>query len=245
MSNVICIKWGSKFTSLYVNKLYSMVKRNLKRDFRFVCMTDNPEGINEEIEVKDIPLTGIEDFDKRHPWVLAHGWLKLAAFASPLHDLKGPTLFLDLDVVIVDNIDCFFEQEGEFIAIKEWDKRKKDVTGNTSVFRFNPGAHADALEYLKNNISSVYARARNEQEFITGYVASQGKLTYWPQKWCRSFKRHCLPKPLGWFAPSRIPEGAKVIVFHGKPDPHDTIKGISGKWYRRVAPADWVEENWR
>ncbi|MDG5799411.1 hypothetical protein QA597_03445 [Marinilabiliaceae bacterium ANBcel2] len=243
MNNIICIKWGTKFGPDYINRLYSMVKRNTTIDFRFVCLTDDGEGIIPEVEVKDIPKTGIKEFDGREPWVYGHGWLKIASFVKKLHDLEGPTLFLDLDVLIVDNIDSLFEEEGEFLVIKEWDK--KDETGNTSVYRFNAGNHADALEYLKNNMDKVLSSVRNEQEFITQYIHSQGRLKYWPAEWCRSFKRHCLPKPYGWFGTAKLPENSKIIIFHGRPNPPEAIKGVSGKWYRRVAPVKWVEENWK
>lgn len=42
--NVICIKWGDKFGSEYVNSLYKMVEKKLTIPHRFVCFTDNPEG---------------------------------------------------------------------------------------------------------------------------------------------------------------------------------------------------------
>ncbi|WP_181952532.1 glycosyltransferase [Vulcaniibacterium gelatinicum] len=242
--NVLCIKWGSKYGPEYVNTLRSMVRRNLTRPHRFVCLTDDRTGIEPDIEVFDIPKVGIPDFDARKPWTFAHGWLKLTSFADPLYDLRGPTLFIDLDVVIVDSIDCFFDLPGEFLVIKEWDKR--DETGNTSVYRYEIGRHADALAYLRDHQQEALAKVRNEQEFITGYLARQGKLGYWPQAWCRSFKRHCVRGLLlGWFLPPRIPEGAKIIAFHGKPNPPDAIAGRSGKWYRRVLPTPWVAEHWR
>ncbi len=242
--NVLCIKWGSKYGADYVNKLRSMVRRNLSLPHRFVCLTDNREGIENDIEVFDIPAVGIQDFDTRQPWTFAHGWLKLTSFADPLYDLTGPTLFIDLDVVIVDRINCFFEQPGEFLVIREWDKH--DGTGNTSVYRYMAGRHRDALEYLRDHQTAALAKVRNEQEFITSYLARQGKLGYWPESWCRSFKRHCVPRGVaGWFLPPRIPAGAKIIAFHGKPNPPDAIAGRSGKWYRRVLTTPWVAEHWR
>ena len=36
MVNVLCMKWGTKYSADYVNTLYSMVARNMSRDFRFV-----------------------------------------------------------------------------------------------------------------------------------------------------------------------------------------------------------------
>ena len=241
--NVLCIKWGNKYGPEYVNKLHSMVRRHLHRPFRFVCLTDDGAGIDPSIEVKPIPMIGFDEFDQRKPWTFGHGWLKLTSFAPQLYDLQGTTLFLDLDIVILDSLDPFFDQAGEFIVIKEWDK--KDGTGNTSCYRYTIGAHADALEHLKNNYPASIGDVRNEQEFITHYLSRQGKLSYWPDSWCRSFKRHCIPAPLGWFGTPRIPPGAAIIAFHGKPDPHDAIAGHSHKWYRRVAPTPWVAEHWR
>ena len=140
--------------------------------------------------------------------------------------------------------DPFFEQPGEFIVIKEWDK--SDGTGNTSAYIYTIGAHTDALDHLKNGYPGSIAEVRNEQEFITGFLARQGKLSYWPEAWCRSFKRHCLRRGLmGWFAPPTIPSGARIIAFHGKPNPPDAIAGVSGKWYRRVMPTQWVADHWR
>jgi hypothetical protein len=242
--NVLCIKWGKKYGPEYVNKLHSMVGRNLKRPFRFVCLTDDASGINPNIEVKPIPMVGFNEFDERKPWSFGHGWLKLTSFKKELYDLQGRTLFLDLDIVIVDSLDPFFDEQGEFIVIKEWDKR--DGTGNTSCYLYTIGAHADALEHLKNGYPQSIADVRNEQEFITQYLARQGKLSYWPDAWCRSFKRHCMRWGIvGWFAQPQIPAGARIIVFHGKPNPPDVIAGVSGKWYRRVVPAQWVADNWR
>ncbi|WP_194755262.1 glycosyltransferase [Aliidiomarina indica] len=242
--NILCIKWGNKYGPDYVNKLYSMVKRNITLPFRFVCLTDDGEGIDEHIEVKDIPQVGFKDFDERAPWSFGHGWLKVTSFAKPLYDLVGPTLFIDLDVVIVDNIDCFFEPEGEFRVIKEWDKR--DETGNTSVYRYTIGAHPDLIEKLKENKEAELAKVRNEQEYVTSHLAKQGKLQYWPPGWCVSFKRHCMPKGIAsWFKPAQIPKGAKIVAFHGKPNPPDAIAGRSGKWYRRVLPVQWVADNWK
>ena len=242
--NVLCIKWGNKYGPEYVNKLHSMVRRHLHRPFRFVCLTDDGAGIDPSIEVKPIPMIGFDEFDQRKPWTFGHGWLKLVSFAPQLYDLQGTTLFLDLDIVILDSLEPFFDQAGEFIVIKEWDK--SDGTGNTSCYRYTIGAHADALEHLKKNYPASVGDVRNEQEFITHYLSRRGKLSYWPDSWCRSFKRHCLqPGLMGWFKPPQIPEGARIIAFHGKPNPPDAIAGESGKWYRKVLPTQWVADHWQ
>jgi len=37
-----------------------------------------------------------------------------------------------------------------------------------------------------------------------------------------------------------IPEGSKIIIFHGEINPHKTVKDWRGNWYRYVQPAPWV-----
>ena len=242
--NILCVNWGTKYGPDYVNKLASMVRRNMSRPYRFVCLTDDTTGIDPAIETHPLPAIGIPEFDAATGWTRLHGWLKVTVFAAPLYDLTGPTLFLDVDIVITGPLDAFFDPPGDFIVIKEWDKR--DETGNTSVFRYTAGAHGDLIAYLAKSLDSAQADYRNEQEFVTTYFSRQGKMTYWPKGWCVSFKRHCMhPGIMGFFKPARIPEGAKVVVFHGKPNPPDAIIGRSGKWYRRVLPVAWVDELWR
>ena len=53
--NIICMKWGEKYDSSYVNILYNMVERNLNRPFRFVCFTDNKSGLSSSIESFELP----------------------------------------------------------------------------------------------------------------------------------------------------------------------------------------------
>ena len=53
--NVLCMKWGTKYPAEYVNTLYSMVARNLCREFRFVCLTEDAVGLNDQVEVFPLP----------------------------------------------------------------------------------------------------------------------------------------------------------------------------------------------
>ena len=231
------MKWGTKYSPDYVNTLYSMVNRHMIRPFRFVCLTDNNDGFVSEIEVLPLAKLNIPAGPER-------GWDKLLTFTSPLYDLVGKVLFLDLDVVIVDDIDCFFDHAAEFPIIKDW--AKKDVTGNSSVYRFTAGNHGDILDNFRKHHQRIRQQVRNEQEYLSSYVDGQNKLSYWPESWCQSFKYNCLHQGLeAWFKVPLKPEGAKIIVFHGKPNPPDAIKGRSGKWYRKVLPTPWIAEHWQ
>ena len=136
---VLCMKWGTKYGPEYVNRLYAMVRRHLRGDFGFVCLTDRSEGIRAEVMCRPIPPLDLP------PGIPERGWNKLTTFAADLHGLSGTALFLDLDVVIVGDITPLFEAPGEFLIIHDW-KRPWRVTGNSSVYRWRLGAHADLLQ---------------------------------------------------------------------------------------------------
>lgn len=237
MINILCMKWGTKYGAEYVNRLYAMVARNLSMPFRFVCLTDNSEGINGRVETFPIPSLQLNINGPER------GWNKLVTFAGELYDLEGQTLFLDLDLILVSPIDELFTLPGSVVIIRDW--LKKDGTGNSSVYRFNIGEHPEVLTEFQRDFVAIKRRYRNEQEYLSAALLKRNALTYWPEEWCRSFKRHCmhyLPKSL-WCPPS-IPENAKVIVFHGHPHPDEAIEGKTGKWYRFARPASWVKDFW-
>ena len=55
MKQVICMNWGTAYGADYVNRLYSMVSRNVTGPFRFVCLTDNVKGIRPEVQCGPLP----------------------------------------------------------------------------------------------------------------------------------------------------------------------------------------------
>ena len=238
MVNVICMKWGNKFPPYYVNRLFGMVKRNLTIPFRFVCFTDEDSGIRPEVEIKSLPNLNLpEDSPER-------GWRKLTVFKKNFGNLEGMTLFLDLDVIIVDNIDSFFSYPGKFLIAHD-KKRPNKIEGNSSVFRFTIGAFPQILEFFENNIDIVKNEVRHEQAYLSREMHKLGKLSYWPDEWVPSFKYRCCPNWLmSWFKSPFIPDNSKIILFHGLPNPPEAAIGISGKWYRHIKPAKWVNEFW-
>lgn len=239
MRNVICMKWGDKFGPEYVNRLYKMVQKNLTLEHRFICFTDNADGLNEGIEVRPLPEM---DLDSSLP---ERGWRKLTVFKEQLSDLHGQALFLDLDIVIINNIDSFFEEKGEFLIIKDWDFLK-DIIGNSSVFRFDIGKYPEILKNFIEHGDEIRARHRNEQAYLSYAVYDRGVLSYWPKDWCVSFKRNCLHKfPLNYFMMPKFPKNAKILIFHGRPTPSQALNGYFGKMgFRYVKPTKWISKYW-
>ena len=244
--NIVCMKWGTLYGPEYVNRLYAMVARNLTRPFRFVCFTEDASGLRGEVEVRPLPPIRIDPPHGTTPW------RKLALYNADLGDVTGTALFLDLDLVIVGPLDRFFEVPGEYCVIRNW-TRPRRIVGNTSVFRFEIGAHTDLLDTFHSMPTQHWVDAdRIEQAFLSRILHGQGRLTFWPKGWCASFKVDALPGGwrfprilLNWVLPSRLPEGASIVVFHGHPNPDEALAGRwPGGWYKRLRPATWIDRYW-
>lgn len=87
----VWVRGNVPFTADYVFRLRSMVRRALPYFHRFICFTDRPGE-----------LPGMETITIE-PTTVAGWWSKLALF-NPAHGLRGPGLYLDLDVLVVDNL---------------------------------------------------------------------------------------------------------------------------------------------
>ncbi len=233
--NVICMKWGTLYGAEYVNRLYGMVQRHLRLPHRFICFTDNTEGIRSEVEALPIPEIDQPSIPGR--------WRKQRVFVNPLYDLQGTALFLDLDVVIVGCLDDFFTYPGEFVMIKDWGRTQG--IGNSSVFRFQVNQHSDLLEEFRKNWQSIHERFPNEQEYLTDFMRRKGVLSFWPAEWCVSFKRHCLPRfPRNlWQAPT-FPPHSRIVVFHGHPKPHEALMAKRKNLFKQIYPAHWIADYW-
>jgi hypothetical protein len=103
--------------------------------------------------------------------------------AENLHRLQGTALFLDVDVVIVGKLDGFFRHPGCFLVMKDYDRIGSPfrITGNSSVYRFELGAHSDLLAYLRADFDSIRQSFGREQSYPTDYMNCQGLTAYWPK----------------------------------------------------------------
>lgn len=92
---IVCVKWGTKYSSEYVNKLYRGVRRNLSRDFRMVCLTENQDGLDPEIQCQELP--------SEQPF--KGWWTKVHLFNPAMKLPRGKKVYIDLDTVIVGSLD--------------------------------------------------------------------------------------------------------------------------------------------
>jgi hypothetical protein len=252
--NVVCMKWGTRYEAHWVNRLYAMVKRNTTWSVRFVCLTDDVTGIRPEVETKPLP-------EVRFDPSLGRYWPKLglmqAGLGGPDRPLEGLSLFLDLDLLVMGDLDALFSYPGRFLIIREW-KNPHLGYGNSSVVRWCIGHEAAVLDRFYATPPDVIrsAYASKEQNFLTKAV---DEVTFWPADWCVPFSHACLPRNRvrRFFATPIPPRNARILVFFGSITPESAMRGEHelkkrvgqgprlNLTRRRFKPATWIAEHWR
>jgi hypothetical protein len=244
---VICMRWGALYPPVYVNVLHSAVRRHLSGPFRFVCLTNEAEGLDEGIEAFPIPDLGYGPEHWRHG-----AWPKLSVFVDDLYGLMGRALFIDLDSVIVNSLAPFFDIPGDLVSIAGGPRWRRGTSNPrpdlaTGVFSFDLGSQPQIAEQFRRDPTGAFREFGIEQRFVQAHVTSW---TTWPEEWVISFKRH-LRRPLlvDRCLPPRAPyPGTRIVAFHGNPRPIELARAGAHNWakFPRAGrgPIRWVRDYW-
>ena len=231
VKQVICINWGTKYGAKFINRLYGMVARNITPPFTFTCFTDTRDGLNPNILCEDLPPLAVSAMPVNTPGI----WNKARLWGPKLGSLKGPVLFLDLDLVIVRSLDAFFEVgSAEDVVMTRNQTTPFEKLGQTSLYRFPVGKLLPLQEAFCANPQGIADQYRFEQRFVTR--RAPGGVTFWPKGWVVHFRADCVPAfPARYWRAPRIPAGAKIVIFAGSLNPPDAILG---RWSEKDTPRD-------
>lgn len=229
---LLSLKYGRAYPADYVNVLHSACRKAMKGAFRFVCLTDDPAGLNEGIEALPIPDVGLDPKE----WFVGGVWPKLGIYDRLLHGLKGRCLFIDLDMVVLRDLDAFFDRPGRYIGIdagEAWGRPGRAASAElcSAMIAFDAGGLPQLAETFRTEKTRIMGSYRTEQAYTEDMLAPIG---YWPEGWVISFKRR-LRQPIGldlFLEPKEPPPAAKVLAFHGRPRPMALIDGKQLFWDR-------------
>jgi len=208
-----------------------MCKRHSTLPFNFICLTENNAGIDKHITTKPLPALPIQGW-----------WFKTYVFSNELN-LKGTVLFLDLDIVIHNNIDKLWDyQEGSFVIIRDFTRHMNPGWRkfNSSVFKFNPAINHWIWDNFQSNRNNIITKNFGDQDYLYTLLSNQGK--FWPDEWIKSYKWEMRDKQdlalingkrnfTSIKQPTVYPNSC-ISVFHGDPNPH-------------IVKDPWVIENWK
>ena len=232
MKNVmLTIKWGTEFSADHVNILFKAACSNTSQKFDFVCLTDNPDGLDDGIISYPIPQTGLKEFPKSQG-----AWPKVCLFHPDLLGKIEQVLFLDIDTVITGNIDPLFNDPGDKLRMLSCGPRWRNFDASlpcqpaSGVLSYNLKCHTNIFEQFKNNPDQAYSNFELEQTFL-GNTANA--VDYFPLEWVQSFKYHLRRQFIAdIFLPPKNPSEKSILVaFHGYPRPHQ-IWGQRQQWAR-------------
>jgi hypothetical protein len=100
------------YTSEWVDRLWSGLRRWRTGPLRLVCFTDQPEGIRPEVETRPLPEPALTTW-----------WARMPLFDPAVgRSISGDDPFtnVDLDTVIVGPLEWIGEVKAPFVGIRDW-----------------------------------------------------------------------------------------------------------------------------
>lgn len=206
---IVCVNQGNYcgMGRHYVHILYDQIKRNTKKDFKFICFTDDPEPYEEPIEKRSLPSE-------------PKGWFCKIYLLSKEAGLTGQTFFFDLDTIITSNIDDI---------LYPTHRHPDNISFCMLQDFYHPEGLGSGLMSWNGDFSPIWNEYKKE-----GYPDIVGGDQAWIEKYVRgtetfqrlykgiySYKQDCERWP---------PADAKIVCFHGEPKPHE----IKGSWVELI-----------
>ena len=234
MISVVTWKWKpaagyrSKFGPENVNTLAAMVARYYRKPHRFICVTDEPAGIDSRIEV--VPLW--EQFSElKNPSGPANPscYRRLRMFSKDAEDFFGPRFVsLDLDCVIAGDLSPLWDRPEDFVA---WSDTNPRTHYNGSMMLLKAGTRTPIWDEFDPRTSPNAAKRAghfgSDQAWIS-YRLGSGEATWGTRDGVYSYRNHLR-------GANSLPANARVVMFHGQIDP----------WSPQAQRLPWVRKFYR
>jgi len=255
--SVVTFKWRAtpfsrkKFAAWHVNRLAAMFRRHLRAPHDFVCVTDDPEGLDDQ--VRAVPLWP-DHAEVPNP----HGprepacYRRLKLFSAEAAELVGErVLAIDLDMVLTGDITPLVERPEPVVLLTTTAAR---IPVNGSLVLVTPGAAGEVWTSFDPETSPRIARSAGCHGSDQGWMAwhlLHGSLRGRAGTWTPGpgadgimfYGEHLMRGD----ASRKLPPGTRLVSFHGRGLPWGQCEQLL-PWVRSFyGPADGtsVPEAWR
>jgi hypothetical protein len=230
-----CVIHGTGYDWIYVERLYNMLKRTLPQGINFHVYTEHNRSVPPHMIKHCLMEWSAELTGPKKSW-----WYKMQMF-NPEHH-QGQMLYFDLDVVIARDLQWIFNLDSNyFYGIRDFRhlQGKHQVTINSSCMWWNVKKYSYVWdEFVKRGPLTVSKQFYGDQDFITATVNYNDR-RFFEDKHFESYRWQCLDGGFDFQrrihrAPGtgvHISGDTAVVVFHGKPKPHEIKHAeIAGLW---------------
>lgn len=173
----------TRFNSECVNTLLSMIDRHYRKPYEFVCVTDNPTGIDGA--VRTIPLW--DDFGYlEHPQSgpnISTCYRRLRMYAPEMADIIAPRFVsVDLDAVILNDVTPLWERKEDFVA---WSPGLFWSPYNGSMTLLTAGARRQVWEKFDPYKTPIEAKDKGligTDQAVVSHILGAGEATWTPER---------------------------------------------------------------
>ena len=178
LTNIICVKYGKKYSPDYVNRLFAGVRRTTKNhSLSFFCLTDDAEGI--DLGTNDVSIVPLSPkpfkSSRRNP----AGWWHKACLFNPTLKSRfsksaAKNIYIDLDTVVVGDLGFIID------GVKYPDPAVRFATLNTNDMvneRRKDGLNTSVMVWENDEIfDDLYNHLDSHFDIIGKYIY---KLDHW------------------------------------------------------------------
>ena len=167
------LRAGKKYNAEHVTRLQAAVARNCTLPHRFVALADV------EVPCERIPFA--------HDW--PGWWSKIEVFRPGVADPEGLNVYIDLDVLIANNLDAFISHPHRFSMIRDkwtpilpWQRKRARM--NSSIMAFSGDysfiyeemvAHPRRYQFIFRPVFGVFTGSFGEQALTQRMLRARGK----------------------------------------------------------------------
>lgn len=192
--NFYSLKWGTKYGSDYVNRIYGSLLANVKVPFTYTVITDDTTGFRDE--VKSIPLDGwdyFQDRPKDEIWTRE----KMSYFK---HIQEGRNVWLDLDILIHKDIteEVTGPCEKPTFIWNYWNPRERsyDWYGkggschvNSSFVMWDGSNGMEMFDFLDQNQDKAFFTYKSYDKFLFYQCYRLGMMNTWDEGFVSNYNR--------------------------------------------------------
>lgn len=230
--SVVCWLWKSprlkwSFGADHVNTLRRMVARHYPDPHRFICVTDDPSGIDSDVEIVE-PWDDYADVPSPHGGTNPSCYRRLRMFEYGISKVFGDRFVsVDLDAVVVDDLRPLWNRPEDFVGWRDPIHRHQM---NGSMMLMTAGARPQVWDDFDPDVSPANALRSgykgSDQAWISYCLPNEA--TWGPDDGVYSYKFDVVKR-------GALPANARIVFFTGTPKP----------WESATRQIGWIAEHYR